>query len=288
MTPADEFAIDVTTADFEERVLRRSHDLPVLVDFWATWCGPCQTLMPLLARLAADYRGGFLLAKVDTDAEQPLAQRFGIRSIPTVKLFRNGKVVEEFMGAQGEKTIRALLDRHVVRESDKTIPAAHAALQANRPEDALALLDAALAVDPGNDRLALERARALTALARFDDALQALRSLAPDRRDQPEVVALARQLELARAVISAPDLLELEKRLQTNADDHEARYLVGLHHIVNGDYPAGLEALLEVIRRNRKFRDDAARKTMLDAFAVLGTNHELVKKYRALLASVLN
>jgi putative thioredoxin len=288
MSLGTEFSFDVTTADFEERVLRKSHELPVLVDFWATWCGPCQTLMPLLAKLAADYQGGFLLAKVETDAEPTLAQRFAIRSIPTVKLFRHGQVVEEFMGAQGERAIRALLDRHIVRESDKAIPAAQAALQAGRADDALALLDHALATDPGNVRLAIERARALVALQRYDEALQALKGLPSERRSQPDALALLNRIELARAIASAPPREELERRLANDPQDHEARYQFGVRCIVNDDYDAGLAALLEVVRHNRKLRDDAARKAILGAFTLLGSDHELVRKYRALLASALN
>jgi len=288
MSPSNEFFFDVTAVDFEERVLRRSRDLPVLVDFWATWCGPCQTLMPLLARLATTYQGSFLLAKVNTDIEQPLTQRFGIRSIPTVKLFRNGQVVEEFIGAQSESAIRALLDRHVSRESDKVIPAAQAALQASRPDEALDLLDGALAADPGNERLVIERARALLALGRFDDSGQSLRSLPLDRRDQPAVTSLLRQLDFSRVVASAPPLPELEKRILANAQDHEARYQFAVRCALRGEYDTALGALLEVIRRDRSFPDDAARKAMLTVFTLLGNNHELVRKYRALLASALN
>jgi len=288
MGPDNAYSFDVTTDDFDERVLRRSHELPVLVDFWATWCGPCQVLMPLLARLATAYRGGFLLAKVDTDAEQQLARRFAIRSIPTVKLFRNGQVVEEFMGAQGEAAIRALLDRHVARESDSAIPAARAALQADRPDQALTLLDAALAADPHNDRLTLERARALMALSRFDEAHQSLRSLPARRREQADIVTLLSEVEIARATETIPALPELERRIREDATDDEARYQLGLRHLADGDHEAGLRTLLEVVKRNRKFRDDAARKSMLDAFVMLGNSHELVKQYRGLLANALN
>lgn len=287
MDTVTEFAFDVVATEFEERVIRKSHELPVLVDFWASWCGPCQVLMPLLAKLAAAYQGKFLLAKVDTDAQQPLAQRFGIRSIPTVKLFRNGQVVEEFMGAQGERAIRTLLDRHVVRESDQAIPAARAALEAGRPKDALALLNSALATDPHSDRLMVERARALIATGQFDDAHETLQGLPPERRDQADIAGLLGQISLSRAVASAPTLAELEKRVSSDPQDHEARYQLGIRRVLNGEYDAGLAVLLEIVQRNRKFREDAARKTMLSVFTLLGSNHELARKYRALLARAL-
>ena len=120
MSPSPHIA-DVTQQTFESLVLAKSREIPVLADFWAAWCGPCKQLMPVLAKLADEYGGKFFLAKINSDTEQPLAARYGVKSLPTVKLFRNGQVVEEFMGAQPEKTIRALLDRHIPRESDTLV-----------------------------------------------------------------------------------------------------------------------------------------------------------------------
>jgi putative thioredoxin len=282
------YAFDAHQSDFDETVIRRSHEVPVLVDFWAAWCGPCKTLMPLLARLADQYGGKFLLAKVDTDAEQTLAARHQIRSIPTVILYRNGKPIDQFMGAQPESAVRALLDRHIPRASDAAVVQARAALEAGRAAEALALLDAACATDPGNARIPPEQVRALAELGRFDEADTRLKSLPAALRDDPELLALRARIDLGRAAAAGRTPAELEAALLARPDDHDARYQLALQQISRGRHEDGLAQLLEIVKRDRHFRDDAARKAMLQTFSVLGMGNELVKRYRTLLANALN
>lgn len=279
---------DVTERDFDAQVIQRSHKVPVLVDFWATWCAPCQTLMPLLARLADEYQGKFFLAKVNTDKEQKLAAQHGIRSLPTVKLFRNGSAVDGFMGAQPERAVRALLDKHAPNESETLIDDAVRAQQAGDSATALALLQQALAADPASDRAKLALARVQVALARVAEAEQTLATLAPAARDQPEAVALRAGLEFARLAETGPSLPELETAVSANPADTEARYRLSARQVLAGRHEAAMQNLLEIVRRDRKFRDDAGRKALLAVFQLLGNNHELVKKYRPLLASALN
>lgn len=292
---ATPYLADVTQTDFAERVIEKSRERPVLVDFWAAWCGPCQMLMPVLAKLAGEYEGQFLLAKVNTDAEQALALEYGVRSLPTVKLFRHGQVVGEFMGVQPESAIRALIDRFVPREADTAIERAGALATDGRTEEAIALLRAAVSDDPhygpaglALTRLLLSGTDAGALKARLDEAEQVLGGLSLDRLSDPEAAALRSRLDFLRAVVEAPGPAELEQTLNEDPANHEARYRLSSWRVLAGDYEGAMEGLLEVVRRDRKFGDDAARKALVSIFNLLGQQHPLVSKYRARLSRSLN
>ena len=168
-TPSDHFSAHVGQADFDALVLKQSYSVPVLADFWAAWCGPCKVLMPLLAKIAQEYQGKFFLAKIDTDKEKDLATRYAIRSLPTVKIFKQGQVVDEFMGAQPEPAIRTILDRHIPRASDVLITQALAAQTQGDTPQALALLTRAVETDPDSDRPKLQLAQLLFESQRYDE-----------------------------------------------------------------------------------------------------------------------
>lgn len=289
------FIHDVTHTDFAVRVLEKSRELPVLVDFWAAWCGPCQMLMPVLARVADDYGGRFHLAKVNTDVERDLATQYGIRSLPTVKLFRNGAVVDEFLGVQPEPTIRQLIDRHLPRPADATIERALAVVQQGQMNQALQLLRGAVADDPRYDRPRMELARLLLALPpdrhiaeRLAESEKLLDGLPPTRRSDTDVAGLRARIDFLRIIENAPPLTDLERIVTTNPENHQARHQLSAHKALTGDYEPAMEHLLELVRRDRRYGDDAGRKALVRLFTLLGNNSPLVMKYRGLLSRALN
>jgi len=286
---------DVTTADFPKGVLEKSRDVPVLVDFWAAWCGPCRMLTPLLTKLAEDYGGRFFLAKVNADSDPDVAVQYGIRGLPTLILFRHGAPVGQLVGVQPESAIRALIDRHLPNAADATAQRAAALHGAGQTEQALALLREALAADPANDRLKIELARSLLALpilaqrqAHLAEAENLLDSLSVEKLGDPEVAALRARLQFLRIVANAPPLPELERRIAADPANAEARYQLSAYKVLENDYEPAMQQLLEIVRRDRKFGDDAGRKALVDLFTMLGTTDPLVAKYRGLLSKELN
>jgi putative thioredoxin len=279
--------VNVTAADFERVVVEGSRQRPVLVDFWAEWCGPCRMLTPVLVKLAESYHGKLVVAKVNTEQEQALAQRFGIRSIPACKLFRNGQVVDEFTGALPENTIREFVDRHIPRESDKLAAQAQQALMQGDADRARALLDAARQMDPENPRVLLAEAQFHATLGDMAAAEKALAQLPHDEAQKPEVIAFRAQIHFDAVSIQAPEPEALMARLSANPADSEARYQLAAHLVMAGRFEEALEQLFQLMQKDRKYGDDAARKDLLRVFDILGSN-PLVARYRSKLFNLLH
>ena len=283
----DKLIFDATGETFDELVLTRSQALPVVVDFWASWCGPCRVLMPLLDKLATDYDGLFALAKVNSDAEAELAARFGVRNLPTVKIFRNGQVVDEFMGAQPESAIRKILDRHVERESDR-LHAQAAELRAQGDETgALAALLHAHKLDPRHEGVIVELARARLHQGDSDGAEQLLKGLPAAAQLEPKAQAVATEIRYARALADAPDQQTLEQSISQHPDDLQARYQLGLYYVQSQRYEQALDQFLEIMMRDRQFGDDLGRRSALEVFQLLGPRDERVAHYRTRMAAAL-
>jgi putative thioredoxin len=261
---------------------------PVLVDFWADWCQPCQTIMPMLAKLAEEYAGKFELAKVNADEEQELAAHFGIKSLPTMKLFFKGQLVDERMGAVPESEIREMLDKHIVSESDQFMQAAMMSYQQGQTEQALEMLNQALAKDPDNAELKITIAQMVQAQGDSDSALALLDSLNDEGSKLDSAIKLRAEINLAAQLADLPDLNEIEQRLSQNPNDLEALLQKSRHLTAQGDYDNAMECLLTVMRKDRSFEDDAGRNGLLELFDMLGGEHPSVQKYRRKLFTLLH
>lgn len=282
------YIVDVTAANFNAVVLEGSKKAPVVIDFWAPWCAPCRALAPILENLAVEYQGRFTLAKINSDQNQALATQFGVRGIPSVKVVFNGKVVDEFSGALPENAVRAFIDRVVPSPAEELRQEAIATY--GRDGDAQRALDRlgrAAALEPANEAVAIDRATVLVDIGRLDDAGALIDALAPLTRMDERVVALKATLDLAVGAAAAPDKSLLEERITKNAGDLGARLQLARLKVAAKEYRAALEQLLEIVKRDRAFEDDAARKTMLQVFSLLGNDHELTSEYRRRLASAM-
>lgn len=279
------FIIDVTRDNYQQ-VMEASFKVPVLMDFWASWCQPCHALMPVLAKLADEYEGKFLLAKLNTEEEQEIAAQFGIRSIPTVKLFHEGQPVDEFLGALPEKAVREFIDRHIGRESDGRLDEALEQLASGNTAGAIVMLDEIRQSDPDNPRVTLALAQAQAAAGETDAAEATLDSLPPDQRDAPEAAALRSHLFFERKVAGVPDADELAARLASDPADSETRFQLALRKTVERDYDAALELFLQLMQKDRSYGDDAGRLGLLQVFELLGDDPR-VNQYRRRMTSLL-
>ncbi len=283
---ASQFIFEITD-NFDEVVLKNSHRVPVLVDFWAEWCAPCRMLMPMLAQLAEVYGGKFLLAKVNSDEQPELSAQYGVRSLPTVKLFRGGQIVDEFVGALPESQIRAFLDRHIERESDTQMAQAVALFQRGERDAAIQRANAAYQGDPDNSRVVVQYLAMLIDGDHLDEASALMNSISAALQADPLVKNLQARLQLAHAAKGTPDATLLQAKIEINPDDLASRLQLASRLAIRGDYEPALDQLLEVMRRKREFNEGAAHRAILQIFELLGETGPVVAKYRRELARLL-
>ena len=275
---------DVDEATFEREVIARSAEVPVVVDFWAEWCGPCRTLGPLLERLATEAAGKFVLAKVDVDKNPRLSQAFGIRGIPAVKAIVGGAIVDEFVGAQPEMVVRKFVEGLQPTNADRAAARGIEAESRGDAASAEAAYREALAEDTNHPAARLGLGRLFEG-DRPDEALTELEKVLPGTRERAEADRIAARIRLQRE--GGDGEAELRDRVTRNPRDVAARLALGKRLAAVGAHEEALQHLLEAVRLDRHYEDDAARKAMIDVFELLGPSHSLTERYRDQLAKVL-
>ncbi|GAB4232758.1 MAG: thioredoxin [Acidobacteriota bacterium] len=282
-----DWVIEVGDADFESKVLRASFEKPVLVDFWAEWCTPCRVLGPVLEKLAEEYQGAFILAKVNTERAPALTQLLQIQSIPLVVLFRDGRPVDQFIGALPEPEVRNFLSRHIVPPANSDLEQAYAALARGQLHQAERIFRRVLREKPDEPGALLGLARVHLLSRQEHEAKELLKRIPPTAAESEEAQALLTYLDCRKTARDGGSCERLERRVQEDPADLEARYQLARCLIGQDRFEAALEHLLEIVRRDRSFRDDGARKLMIDVFRIVGDRSELAERYRSKLAQVL-
>ncbi|HEY9200362.1 MAG TPA: thioredoxin [Gammaproteobacteria bacterium] len=275
-----QFIFEATAENFQQGVIDNSYKAPVVVDFWAEWCEPCKQLMPILHKIVDEMQGQCVLAKVNSETERELAQQFQIRSIPTVMIFKNGEVVEKFSGVLPEQSIRNRIEQHRITEADIKRQQALQAMQSNDIDSAKALLLQAEQLDAEHVGIQIDLAHLEAKQQDYTAAQTRLNKLKIADREREEVINLLNKIELEMATQNAPPLEELSRMVEQNPADNLSRYQLATLLINQGEHETGLQHLLTILQRDRKFQNDGARKAMLSTFSLLGNEHPLVNEYR--------
>jgi len=273
--------VDITMDNFQSEVLEGSMQQPVLVDFWAEWCQPCKTLMPLLEKLAEEYRGAFRLARVNCDEQQAIAAQVGVRSLPTVILVSQGQVLDQFTGALPEGELRRFLDQHVQAPQADPLEQARELVAAGDLQGAIPLLEQARSDRPDDQEVALDLAHALMQAGEPEKAEAIVAELPDDARHDPRCKGIKAHRAFSEQLADLPGRDALAARLEQDPADTEARHGLALYQVLAGENEPALEHLLWIVRHDRQWGDDRGRDTLLRVFDLLGAEDPLVRQYRS-------
>lgn len=281
----NDWTIEAGEDNFEADVLERSHEVPVLVDFWAPWCGPCRVLGPVLEKLADEYSGKFVLAKINVDESPSLAGAFGVQGIPAVKLIKDGEIAGEFTGALPEPAVREMLSRYLPSEYDEQADEAADLEEQGKPAEAQAIYQSILDAEPTHAKSLLGLGRVLMNAGDRDGALETLERISPAAEERKIADRLIARLQLQGD--QSADEATLRQKLAAQPDSLEARFELAQALAANEKFEEALSEFLDIVKSDREFRDDGARKAMVQIFDVLAPDDPLIDKYRSELAKVL-
>jgi putative thioredoxin len=281
------YIFEANQENFAQLLQEKSQNVPVLVDFWAAWCQPCQMLMPVLANLAEEMQGAFILIKVNSDENQELAMQYGVRSLPTVKVFKNGEAVDEFMGVQPEPVIRSLINKHRTRPTEELRQQALVLQQNGYLEEATDVMTKVVETEPDYYDAVLDLVELLIAQGKTDNLSFTLDTIPEDQVDAERIAHLRSQLKLADMKAQAGDIDALEAKHADNPEDLQTMLELAKTYMAMDNAEAGLGLYLKIMQTDRKFGDDAGRLGLLEAFDVLGAANPLVKTYRNKMFSLL-
>lgn len=279
--------IDTTLSSFERDVIEASMDAPVLVEFWAPWCGPCQAMTPMLERLEREYGGRFHLVAVNADTNPELVSSFSLTSIPHAVAFVDGNAVAQFAGAQSEAFVRAFIDRLAPNPAELEHRCAREALAQRRPEVAENYLKNAIALDPACDGARLDIISLLVDRGELEAARSHFNLLSPRAPQQSAHAPVKARLEARESVSLLPPEEALLARIDAQPDDLQSRLALSELAIARAEYAAALGHLLEIVRRDRTFRDDIGRRRMLEVFEMAAAQPDVVDDFRNRLSQVL-
>ena len=278
--------VDITLENAQQLLIDESFTRPVLVDFWADWCGPCKSLMPILEKLANEYQGTFLLAKVNADEQNMIASQFGVRSLPTVMLIKDGQPLDGFTGAQTENFVRQMLEKHLPKAWENTVQQAEDYLAAGDFAAALPLLRQAAEESGQQSDIVITLAQTLLELNRVEEAEGLLAGIRMADQDAHFQQVLA-QLQLKKQAAKTPEVAALEAALEKDPANLDLMYQLAVQLNQEGYYRKALELLLQILQKNRQFSDGAARKTMTDIPAALGKGDPLAVEFQRKLFTLL-
>lgn len=278
---------EISEQEFADQVIEASRRQPVLVDFWAAWCSPCRALGPVLERLAEEYRGSFVLAKINTEEAPNLSAQFRIQSIPYVALFKEGRPVDDFVGLLPEEEIRRFLDRHIPKETDHLVEEARRLLEEGRTESARELLERVLKDSDSDSGALLGMAEIAFREGKLMEMEELLHRIPPLSPHEEEVSRLKSKAFFKKACLEAGGAEGAQARHEKSPGDLEARYQLALCLADDGKFRRALEILIEIVSADRNFREDGARKAMLEVFNVVGVRSPLADEFRSRLSRLI-